>query len=115
MSILAKISEIESEMARTQKQSHNGSYRYAKSTYSEAATRIDNTKGGSSSSGEGFDVAKTGDARIGFVENITCRKRQPIILYIKMTIFAGNNISLLSVFIDVNYYYYYSGVKMSDV
>ncbi|KAM3723550.1 Developmentally-regulated GTP-binding protein [Dirofilaria immitis] len=68
MSILAKISEIESEMARTQKNKATmGHIGMLKARIAKLRRELITPKGGSSSSGEGFDVAKTGDARIGFV------------------------------------------------
>ena len=55
-------------MARTQRnkatESHFG---VMKARLAKLRRELIAPKGGGSSSGEGFDVAKTGDARIGFV------------------------------------------------
>jgi len=67
--ILQKIAEIESEMARTQKNKatshHLGSL---KAKLAKLRRELIEPKGGGAAKpGDGFDVAKTGDARIGFV------------------------------------------------
>jgi len=67
--ILQKIAEIESEMARTQKNKatshHLGTL---KAKLAKLRRELIEPKGGGAAKpGEGFDVAKTGDARIGFV------------------------------------------------
>ncbi|VDP13404.1 unnamed protein product [Onchocerca flexuosa] len=68
MSILAKISEIENEMARTQKNKATmGHLGMLKARIAKLRRELITPKSGGGSSGEGFDVAKTGDARIGFV------------------------------------------------
>ncbi|VDK70278.1 unnamed protein product [Litomosoides sigmodontis] len=68
MSILAKIAEIEAEMARTQKNKATmGHLGMLKARVAKLRRELITPKGGSGGSGEGFDVAKTGDARIGFV------------------------------------------------
>lgn len=68
MSILAKISEIEAEMARTQKNKATmGHLGMLKARIAKLRRELITPKGGNGGSGEGFDVAKTGDARIGFV------------------------------------------------
>jgi len=69
MSTLQKIAEIESEMARTQKNKatshHLGSL---KAKLAKLRRELIEPKGGGAAKpGEGFDVAKTGDSRIGFV------------------------------------------------
>ncbi|EFO27203.1 developmentally regulated GTP binding protein 1 [Loa loa] len=68
MSILAKIAEIEAEMGRTQKNKATmGHLGMLKARIAKLRRELITPKGGSGSSSEGFDVAKTGDARIGFV------------------------------------------------
>ncbi|CAK1556431.1 unnamed protein product [Leptosia nina] len=66
--ILEKISAIEAEMARTQKNKatalHLG---ILKARLAKLRRELITPKGGGGATGEGFDVAKTGDARIGFV------------------------------------------------
>jgi len=69
MSTLQKIAEIESEMARTQKNkatsNHLGTL---KAKLAKLRRELIEPKGGGGAKpGEGFDVAKTGDSRIGFV------------------------------------------------
>jgi len=69
MSTLQKIAEIEAEMARTQKNkatsSHLGTL---KAKLAKLRRELIEPKGGGGAKpGEGFDVAKTGDSRIGFV------------------------------------------------
>jgi len=69
MSTLQKIAEIESEMARTQKNKatshHLGTL---KAKLAKLRRELIEPKGGGGAKpGEGFDVAKTGDSRIGFV------------------------------------------------
>lgn len=69
MSTLQKIAEIESEMARTQKNkatsNHLGTL---KAKLAKLRRELIEPKGGGAAKpGEGFDVAKTGDSRIGFV------------------------------------------------
>ncbi|KAI1731844.1 developmentally-regulated GTP-binding protein 1 [Ditylenchus destructor] len=69
MSILAKISEIENEMARTQRNKATmGHLGLLKARLAKLRRELISPKGGGGGGpGEGFDVAKTGDARIGFV------------------------------------------------
>lgn len=68
MSILQKIAEIEAEMARTQRNKATmGHLGLLKARLAKLRRELITPKGGSSGGGEGFDVAKTGDARIGFV------------------------------------------------
>ncbi|XP_047141769.1 developmentally-regulated GTP-binding protein 1 isoform X1 [Hydra vulgaris] len=67
--ILQKIAEIEAEMARTQKNKAT-SYHLGMLKAKLAKMRrelIEPKSGGGGGKGEGFDVAKTGDSRIGFV------------------------------------------------
>ncbi|XP_065830898.1 developmentally-regulated GTP-binding protein 1-like [Oscarella lobularis] len=68
MSVLDRITEIEAEMARTQKNKatafHLG---MLKARLAKLRRELITPKGGGGGTGEGFDVAKTGDARIGFV------------------------------------------------
>lgn len=69
MSILQKIGEIEAEIARTQKnkatENHLGGLK-AKLAKLKAEV-VSGPKGGSSKPGEGFDVTKSGDVRVGMV------------------------------------------------
>jgi len=68
MSILQKISEIEAEMARTQRNKATmGHLGLLKARLAKLRRELITPKGGGGGAGEGFDVAKTGDARIGFV------------------------------------------------
>ncbi|KHN79622.1 Developmentally-regulated GTP-binding protein 1 [Toxocara canis] len=68
MSILAKIAEIEAEMARTQKNKATmGHLGMLKARIAKLRRELITPKGGGGGAGEGFDVAKTGDARVGFV------------------------------------------------
>ncbi|KAI0238316.1 hypothetical protein LSAT2_011009 [Lamellibrachia satsuma] len=68
MGILERISEIESEMARTQKNKATmGHLGLLKARLAKLRRELIEPKGGGGGTGEGFDVAKTGDARIGFV------------------------------------------------
>lgn len=66
--ILQKISELESEMARTQKNKATSSHLgMLKAKLAKLRRELIEPKGGGGKTGEGFDVQKTGDARIGFV------------------------------------------------
>lgn len=68
MGILERISEIEAEMARTQKNKATmGHLGLLKARLAKLRRELIEPKGGGGATGEGFDVAKTGDARIGFV------------------------------------------------
>eukprot|EP00124_Ichthyophonus_hoferi_P005874 Ihof_evm1s1011 gene=Ihof_evmTU1s1011 len=72
MSIVERIKEIETEMARTQKNKatsyHLGSLKAKLAKLKHELIDPTGGKGsGSSKPGDGFDVAKSGDARIGFV------------------------------------------------
>merc|ERR1711976_805316 len=70
MSIVQKIADIEAEMARTQKNKATaGHLGLLKAKLAKLRREIIEPKsgGGGGEKGEGFDVAKTGDARIGFV------------------------------------------------
>ncbi|CAD5119129.1 DgyrCDS7770 [Dimorphilus gyrociliatus] len=69
MGILDKIAEIESEMARTQRNKATmGHLGLLKARLAKLRRELIEPKGGGGgAAGEGFDVAKTGDARIGFV------------------------------------------------
>ncbi|XP_071946516.1 developmentally-regulated GTP-binding protein 1 isoform X2 [Antedon mediterranea] len=68
MGILEKIAEIEAEMARTQRNKATSSHLgLLKARLAKLRRELITPKGGSGPAGEGFDVAKTGDARIGFV------------------------------------------------
>ncbi|XP_075220012.1 GTP-binding protein 128up [Lycorma delicatula] len=66
--ILEKIATIEAEMARTQKNKNTaGHLGLLKARLAKLRRELITPKGGGGGTGEGFDVAKTGDARIGFV------------------------------------------------
>ncbi|OWF55285.1 GTP-binding protein 128up-like isoform X1 [Mizuhopecten yessoensis] len=68
MGILEKIAEIEAEMNRTQKNKATmGHLGLLKARLAKLRRELIEPKGGGGGAGEGFDVAKTGDARIGFV------------------------------------------------
>lgn len=68
MGILEKIAEIENEMARTQKNKATAHHLgLLKARLAKLRRELITPKGGGGATGEGFDVAKTGDARIGFV------------------------------------------------
>ncbi|VDO20600.1 unnamed protein product [Haemonchus placei] len=70
MSILQKIQDIEDEMARTQKnKATNAHLGMLKAKLAKLRQELITPKGGGGGGGEGFDVAKTGDARVGFVVN----------------------------------------------
>ena len=66
---LAKIAEIEAEMARTQKNKATAHHLgLLKARLAKLRRELITPKGGGGGGpGEGFDAAKTGDARIGFV------------------------------------------------
>ncbi|KHJ89265.1 hypothetical protein OESDEN_10915 [Oesophagostomum dentatum] len=58
-------------MARTQKnKATNAHLGMLKAKLAKLRQELITPKGGGGSSGEGFDVAKTGDARVGFVVNV---------------------------------------------
>eukprot|EP01110_Echinostelium_bisporum_P006780 TRINITY_DN26683_c0_g1_i1.p1 TRINITY_DN26683_c0_g1~~TRINITY_DN26683_c0_g1_i1.p1 ORF type:complete len:367 (-),score=128.83 TRINITY_DN26683_c0_g1_i1:15-1115(-) len=69
MSIVSKIKEIEEEMAKTQKNKatsyHLGILKAKLAKYKRELLMP--SKGGASGAGEGFDVTKSGDARIGLI------------------------------------------------
>nr|WIM01493.1 GTP-binding protein 128up [Limnephilus lunatus] len=66
--ILDKISGIEAEMARTQKNKATAQHLgLLKARLAKLRRELIAPKGGGGATGDGFDVAKTGDARIGFV------------------------------------------------
>ncbi|KAK2574569.1 Developmentally-regulated GTP-binding protein 1 [Acropora cervicornis] len=68
MGILERIAEIENEMARTQKNKATAHHLgLLKARLAKLRRELITPKGGGGVQGEGFDVAKTGDARIGFV------------------------------------------------
>jgi len=71
MSVLQKIADIESEMARTQKnKATNGHLGLLKAKLAKLRAQImtEGTKGsGGGAAIAGFEVSKTGDARVGFV------------------------------------------------
>uniref|UniRef100_A0A914BY90 Developmentally regulated GTP binding protein 1 n=1 Tax=Acrobeloides nanus TaxID=290746 RepID=A0A914BY90_9BILA len=76
MSILAKIAEIEQEMARTQRNKATmGHLGLLKARLAKLRRELITPKSGGGGTGEGFDVAKTGDARIGFVGILPTKKR----------------------------------------
>ncbi|OXA52869.1 GTP-binding protein 128up [Folsomia candida] len=66
--VLDKIAQIEAEMARTQKNKATaGHLGLLKARLAKLRRELITPKGGAGATGDGFDVAKTGDARIGFV------------------------------------------------
>merc|ERR1711953_1568696 len=68
--ILEKIADIEAEMARTQKNKATaGHLGMLKAKLAKLKREIieESSKSGGGGAGEGFDVAKTGDSRVGFV------------------------------------------------
>lgn len=68
MGILEKIAEIEHEMARTQKnKATNAHLGLLKARLAKLRRELITPKSSGGGPGEGFDVAKTGDARVGFV------------------------------------------------
>lgn len=68
MSVVEKIKEIENEMAKTQKNKATANHLgLLKAKLVKLRRELLIPRGSSSSTGEGFDVAKTGVARIGFV------------------------------------------------
>lgn len=69
MSIQVKIAEIEAEIARTQKnKATEGHLGLLKAKIAKLRKQeVDQIMGGKSGGGEGFDVMKSGDARIGMV------------------------------------------------
>ncbi|EGC28331.1 hypothetical protein DICPUDRAFT_51911 [Dictyostelium purpureum] len=70
MSIVQKIKEIEDEMARTQKNKatsfHLGTLKAKLAKYKRELL-LGPSKGAAASAGEGFDVSKSGDARVGLI------------------------------------------------
>lgn len=70
MSILQKIKDIEEEMAKTQKNKatsyHLGILKAKLAKYRREILTND-SKGGGGAAGEGFDVTKSGDARVGLI------------------------------------------------
>jgi len=68
MGVLDRIADIENEMARTQRNKATmGHLGLLKARLAKLKRELIEPKGGGGGAGEGFDVAKTGDARIGFV------------------------------------------------
>ncbi|EGD79305.1 developmentally regulated GTP-binding protein 1 [Salpingoeca rosetta] len=68
MSVLAKIEEIEAEMARTQKNKATAKHLgLLKARLAKLKQELMTSKTGGGGGGEGFEVSKTGDARVGFV------------------------------------------------
>lgn len=66
--VVEKIAAIEAEMARTQRNKATmGHLGLLKARLAKLKRELMTPKGGGGGPGEGFDVAKTGDARIGFV------------------------------------------------
>jgi len=68
MSILERIADIENEMARTQKnKATSGHLGLLKAKLAKLRRELIAPKSSGGGTGEGFDVSKTGDARVGFV------------------------------------------------
>lgn len=65
---MERVAEIEAEMARTQRNKATASHLgVLKARLAKLRRELIAPKGGGGGAGEGFDVAKTGDARVGFV------------------------------------------------
>jgi small GTP-binding protein len=70
MSLAQRIADVENEMARTQKNkatSHHVGLLKAKLAKLKRELIEGSSKGGGSATGEGFDVSKSGDARVGLI------------------------------------------------
>lgn len=68
MGVLERIAEIENEMNKTQKNKATARHiGLLKAQLAKLRRELIEPKGGGGMKGEGFDVAKTGDARVGFV------------------------------------------------
>ena len=69
MSVLQQIKDIEDEMARTQKNKATSKHLGLLKAKLAKLKRelIAGPKGGGGGGGEGFDVTKTGDARVGLI------------------------------------------------
>jgi ribosome-interacting GTPase 1 len=68
MSVLERIADIENEMARTQRNKATAHHLgILKAKLAKLRRELITPKSSGGPAGEGFDVAKTGDARIGFV------------------------------------------------
>lgn len=70
MSVLQKIADIEAEMAKTQKNKATSAHLgLLKAKLAKLRRELIDPKNGSGGGGkgEGFDVQRTGDARVGFV------------------------------------------------
>merc|ERR1711934_318127 len=66
--VLRKIDEIEAEMAKTQKNKATSAHLgMLKAKLAKLRRELITPKSQGGGTGEGFDVAKTGDARIGFI------------------------------------------------
>ena len=71
-------------MARTQKnKATSGHLGLLKARLAKLRRELIEPKGGGGGAGEGFDVAKTGDARIGFVgECSDCNKKHNVLNFV---------------------------------
>lgn len=68
MGVLERITEIENEMNKTQRNKATAKHiGLLKAQLAKLRRELIEPKGGGGGKGEGFDVAKTGDARVGFV------------------------------------------------
>jgi ribosome-interacting GTPase 1 len=68
MGVLERIAEIENEMNRTQRNKATARHvGLLKAQLAKLRRELIEPKSGGGGKGEGFDVAKTGDARVGFV------------------------------------------------
>ena len=68
MSVLERISDIEAEMARTQRNKATAHHLgILKAKLAKLRRELITPKSSGGPTADGFDVAKTGDARIGFV------------------------------------------------
>jgi ribosome-interacting GTPase 1 len=68
MGVLERIAEIENEMNKTQKNKATAKHiGLLKAQLAKLRRELIEPKSSGGAKGEGFDVAKTGDARVGFV------------------------------------------------
>lgn len=105
MGVMEKIKEIEAEMARTQKNKatnyHLGTLK-AKLAKLRSELFLEQSGGGGGASGEGFSVARNGDARvalIGFPSVGKSRYVYPVYLKKSFTFFFYFLFFVLSIFL----------------
>jgi ribosome-interacting GTPase 1 len=85
MGVLERIADIEAEMERTQRNKATARHLgLLKAQLAKLRRELIDPKGsGGGGKGEGFDVAKTGDARIGFVGFPSVGKVRLIFIFVK--------------------------------